>query len=193
MFHVKHSAFPRANSLCAVVIGERTKPPRMCARIKDFFGIAICHPFDNAHLPSNALEGPYKGSVRQPPPRALETNLGNWDFFRNPRTFRVTLCVYLLQAGKRLAEKGKTMSRPSVELYKRDHPDSAKVVEYADGDPYQFGYHRGVADAGAGFAPLGPLDEDSFFLVGPTLAGYRDGYGDYQAELRYARGIRAEG
>jgi len=79
------------------------------------------------------------------------------------------------------------MSRPSVELYKRDHPDSAKVVEYADGDPYQFGYHLGVADAGAGFAPLGPLDEDSFFLVGPTLAGYRDGYGDYQAELEGVR------
>jgi hypothetical protein len=115
------------------------------------------------------------------------------NFFLFPRTFQVTLCVYLLQARKRLAEKGKTMSRPSVELYKRDHPDSAKVVEYADGDPYQFGYHLGVADAGAGFAPLGPLDEDSFFLVGPTLAGYRDGYGDYQAELRYARGIVAAG
>lgn len=85
------------------------------------------------------------------------------------------------------------MSRPSVELYKRDHPDSAKVAEYADGDPYQFGYHLGWYDSVAGFAPLGPLDEDSFFLVGPTLEGYRDGYGDYQAELRYARGICAAG
>ena len=105
MFHVKHSAFPRAHSLCAVVIGERTKPPRMCARIKDFFGIAICHSFDNAHLPSNALEGPYKGSVRQPPRRALETNLGNWDFFRNPRTFRVTLCVSLVHNDNALGGK----------------------------------------------------------------------------------------
>ncbi len=85
------------------------------------------------------------------------------------------------------------MSRPSVELYKREHRDTAMVLEECDGDPYSFGYNLGWYDSVAGFAPLGPLDEDSFFLVGPTLAGYRDGYGDYQAELRYARGIVAAG
>jgi hypothetical protein len=83
--------------------------------------------------------------------------------------------------------------RPSVALYNREHPDIAKVLENSEGSPYSFGCYQGWLDAAAGFAPLAPTDPDGFFLTGETAEGYRDGFGDYEAELRYARAVRAEG
>jgi hypothetical protein len=83
--------------------------------------------------------------------------------------------------------------RPSLALYNREHPDTAKVLEESEGSPYSFGYSQGWYDSVAGFAPIGPLDPEAFLLSGETLEGYRDGFGDYQAELRYARGIVAAG
>lgn len=83
--------------------------------------------------------------------------------------------------------------RPSVALYNREHPDIAKVLENSEGSPYSFGWNQGWLDAVAGFAPLALTDPDGYVISGESAEGYRDGFGDYQAELRYAQAVRAEG
>lgn len=75
--------------------------------------------------------------------------------------------------------------RPSVSLYLREHPATARVVDECE-TPYEWGYEAATLDIGADLEPMTETTMQSLWHDDYT-EGYFDAYADHDRALSVAR------